>query len=1427
MPRINQRVLLILILISAALCGGLYGAYVFQVSRQTDFFLTRADKAVEEGQFQMAANLYVRVLEHDRNNPKALAQLAVCLDRLGKPVDAYIAYEMASRVAKDPDQYLPRQIELAIMLERWSDSERLLSRGLEKLPGDPELLLLMAQSFYRQGNDEQAVEKFREVLSKDAPPERAFYLLAVVLGERQKKVDEAEAVIDQLLKVHADAASAHVFAAQWYLEQLGDRPVSDGQETPRVKALREKISKCAQAALQLEPDSLPALRVGLRDARLRRDETKVMELAQHGVSGHPKEPTFYEFAAESAFRQGQPDVAAEWLERGLQKCPGDSTLLWDCVGLKLDRKEIDEAEELINTHRHEMTPVLRKALRGRVLVSRGRWKSALDEFNAIESELTSHPQMARVVNYEEAVCYGQLRQYDQQISALRRVLDAQPFWVEARENLARALYASGRTDEAVQEFRSVVANDKFTATSGMLMARLLIAQMSRRDAERADWNEVDTFLSKLDAGGVPHEEIVRLRCAMLAAMRELDQAETYVRKELDESANLPAFLGLALIQSEKREWDAALETIRKAVEKFGDSVEVRRAEALCLLASQKADRARLGELATPPTDWSAQQKVDLATQLLPIVTTADQLELAEKMVGFLIKNQPNIVTFRIEQLNIANRRKDEKLAASILADIERIAGRTAFWHYGQAVQIWTTHREGRSLSDRALKTAFHHLSEAALKRPAWAEVPLLHAMLLDSAGNSEAAISKYDQAIDLGVRDPQVIRRMVDLLMKAKRFQEADVVLRRLRDQVNVQSDTAPTLRIASEMSFHLARFENAVRLAEHAAKKSGSAKDYLWWARLLELQDRKAEASPVIAKAVELDPLSETVRLEQVRFLIRDGRTDDAVESVETFAKALNQREDSGPNAQLALAECYLALDKREKAQDVLVPLLDESPESLEQLRRIVQIILSLQGDSQNVPTVEEYLKRIITTSGDRDIQIWARRESALIAARDIRNHEFHAAMALVDKNLSIDSNSKEDIRAMALILAAWPNSERREKAISILEKLDEEGDFLSADDRFLLAQLSIVQGNWVLGSRLMRQILAVPDQQTEQRIAYYANSLIAQGEAQDGLLWAEKLLSSYPSHESVQLHARALTMNREIDRLLELLPPGESKARFADTYREFLTPRDSAEILGSFAEQLIESGRQTLATRIIERCQQITQSLTSDDAFPGSGIARVLAHTDRLSEALDILEQSAPVGSDLDVVQYVEAILAQRNLSTIDAERLYKIVITEQERRTNAAGLLLAKAQIQEKLEDFDGAITSYRQLISVDEQNVAALNNLAFLLAFRGDEPKEAVVYAQRAMQRTGPIPAIVDTYAVTLIQSGDTQQALEWLSTITKHKGLPVSQFHQAWAYYQSGDEQAARNAMLEAGKQGVRKESLHPLEVPIYELLRTQKIRLTK
>src|SRR5690606_37195306 len=113
----------------------------------------------------------------------------------------------------------------------------------------------------------------------------------------------------------------------------------------------------------------------------------------------------------------------------------------------------------------------------------------------------------------------------------------------------------------------------------------------------------------------------------------------------------PAFLGLALIQSERREWDRALETIRAAEQKFGDSVEIRCAEAVCLLAGQRANSSHLRKLTTPREDWPAQKKIDLSVQLLPIMISANELGLAEETVNELIKRQPNTVSFHIERLN--------------------------------------------------------------------------------------------------------------------------------------------------------------------------------------------------------------------------------------------------------------------------------------------------------------------------------------------------------------------------------------------------------------------------------------------------------------------------------------------------------------------------------------------------------------------------------------------------------------------------------------------------------------------------------------------------------------------------------------------------------------------------------------------------------
>lgn len=1424
MPRINQRFLLTLIVISTVLAGGLYGVYVYQVSKQTDFFLARADAAFEEGRIETAANLYRHVIEHDPDNFQALGKLADCLDRLGKYVDAYILYEASARAAEDPNRHLNKQIELAIRLDRWNDTETLLARGLQASPDDPQLLLLKAQALYRQGEPGEAIKTFEEVCAKEDAPQEAYVLLAHVY-QQQDDVDAAERVVNSLREKHNDKAAAHVFAAQWYLKRLGERPSGQGPETADVNGLRRKLADSVAAARRCDPEATAVLQVGLQEARLRQDEDTVMALAERGAALHPQEPMFYQFAAESAFRQEQPDVAADWLKKGMQRIPNNSTLLWDYVGLKLDRDEIDEAEQLVNNRGDRIEVAMRKAAAGRILVARGQWKAALQEFDAIQSDLITRPGIAPVVSYEQAVCYGHLRQYDQQISALRKALNQQPAWPEAREALARALYVSGRTDEAVQELRPVVAKESYTVGSGLLMGRLLIAQMARRDPEDARWAEVDEFLDTLDDGGVPHEEIVRLRCAMLVSMGELDQAEAYVRAELAKSPSLPASVGLALIQSERGDWNTALETIREAAREFGDSVETRRAEAICLLAAEQVDPSRFRELATAPADWSAQQKSDLAVQLLPVVLAADQLNVAEDMIEELIAHQPNTMSFRIEHLKLAHLRQDPELIRSILKDIERIAGQTAYWHYGEAVRLWSSRPDGQPLSNEDMQAAVRHLSKAGLERPSWAQVPLLHALMMDAAGKSEAAVSKYDEAVDLGVRDPQVIRRLMDLLMDAGRFAEADVTLRRLNEQTTGESDNAPTLRIASEMNFHRARLENAVQLAEQAADKSETAEDYLWLAQLRQMQKQNEAAGAAFEKALEMNPLSQEVRLAYIRFLIREQQRDQAVRTVKQYAESVADNQNAGPDAQLTLADCYLAIEDHDQAARALLPSLESACESSAQLKRTLRILFALQGVNREIPTVGDFLRRTLAAADDREIQMLARRELALLAARDIFRNDIDAAMDLVQTNLSLDPDSRDDLRAKAIVLAAWPNAERRGRAIEILEKLDRQDALDSAEDRFLLAQLYINRGQWGHGARLMREVLSDPDEQTERPMHFYAQSLLNRGERRNALLWAETLLSAHPSVEATRLHATALIANGEIERLLRLLPPTGTSAKFADTYREFLTPQDSAEILGRFARELIARDQRSLAPPVIERCEQISHDLIDDNAFPGSGIAHVLVATGRLDAACDLLEQSAPSGSEIELVRYVEAILERPELPNAAARRLNEILATEQKRRNGAPELLLAIAQIQEKMRAFENAIGSYRELIAADPQNKVALNNLAFLLALQGRDANAALTYAQRALMLAGPAAEILDTYAVALISNGQASEAIELLKSITSVPSPPARRFHLAWAYMTAGEERAAEQAMKLAREQGFREDSLHPLEQPHYALLKKARVGL--
>ena len=106
---------------------------------------------------------------------------------------------------------------------------------------------------------------------------------------------------------------------------------------------------------------------------------------------------------------------------------------------------------------------------------------------------------------------------------------------------------------------------------------------------------------------------------------------------------------------------------------------------------------------------------------------------------------------------------------------------------------------------------------------------------------------------------------------------------------------------------------------------------------------------------------------------------------------------------------------------------------------------------------------------------------------------------------------------------------------------------------------------------------------------------------------------------------------------------------------------------------------------------------------------------------------------------------------------------------------------------------AIAQYRQILTIDQNNVYALNNLAYLLA-NSNQPDEALAFAQRAKELRPSVPQVEDTLGWVLVQKAIYSEAVRHLqSAADQQPDDPVISYHLGIAYWRSGDR--ARGAQM--------------------------------
>jgi len=148
-------------------------------------------------------------------------------------------------------------------------------------------------------------------------------------------------------------------------------------------------------------------------------------------------------------------------------------------------------------------------------------------------------------------------------------------------------------------------------------------------------------------------------------------------------------------------------------------------------------------------------------------------------------------------------------------------------------------------------------------------------------------------------------------------------------------------------------------------------------------------------------------------------------------------------------------------------------------------------------------------------------------------------------------------------------------------------------------------------------------------------------------------------------------------------------------------------------------------------------------------------------------------------------------------DARKRLLAVISADSANSDARMLL---AGVDETMGDKNAAIEQYRKVLEREPENAQALNDLAYLVADYGNQPDEALKYAQKAVELSPDAPSFYDTLGWILYRKALYPEAVKYLQLATSPNAHVVWKYHLAMAYAKTGRLAQGRAILAEALKQ---------------------------
>jgi exosortase len=571
-------------------------------------------------------------------------------------------------------------------------------------------------------------------------------------------------------------------------------------------AAKADLDRAVELATK-QPDNHLAPSVLLRGAAYylqTNDPEGATKLLNHAMEMAPSEPITYLLLADVKARshtKESSDQAIEILRKGLDrvsKSKSNQTVMLSLryASLLADKGELDEAEANIAPAESLLTRLTGGAksslkldvgiVRSQILLRRDSPQAAANYLSDVldDSDVQIIGQqkpdvMAKAYAFLSQM-YASLGLSDLALDSIRQAARFQPANPDWQIQSAMLAEQSGDLETASRDYQATLKNSQKSADVKAAMVEIELKRQLQVDAKYRNWQRAKDMLNAANQAGASPVAVRMLVAEILSASGDPKKAEETLSKLTEDAPTESApWRTLALMRLQSGDAPGALKAADKFAAIANQPLDAASLKARILAVSGRTDDAiKLLTTAAEKADAKDMPKATITlSQLLSELGKTNEARSALEKAHEKDSKSLQIVDMLANMAYLQQDAQGLEKYESWLKTIEGEAGTN--WRAYRAQRMLAS---SRAIDDADFREASAQVEETLRKRPHWQKAHFLQGEIAYRQNRLDTATAAYERSWKYGGRGILVTDRLIDLLTKQGRYDDARRYVGEARD---------------------------------------------------------------------------------------------------------------------------------------------------------------------------------------------------------------------------------------------------------------------------------------------------------------------------------------------------------------------------------------------------------------------------------------------------------------------------------------------------------------------------------------------------------------------------------------------------------------------------------------------------------------------